>query len=165
MNLNKLKKNIILLGVVIALGTLYCSETEYQPDYEILEEDDDAYAKYEDGKIYIGSEDYIDSLKPNNGDILVIDQRSTSDPNMKVRSSFEIHDKNKRNTIIEVLQEYEKEHPSNWNRTTETMRLEWFIHNLCYENNYETERAQDVDLNNQDEEVYKSKILRKIFRI
>lgn len=162
--MDKLKKRIIYLGIIIVLGTAYCSEQKYDSEYQILE-DNAAYASYEDGLIYIGDEEYIDSITPKSGDILVIDQRDGDDPNMKIRASFEIDDKTKRNSIIEVLQEYEKEYPSRWDRTTESMRLEWLIHNICYENNYKTERVQDVDLNNKDEEFYKNKILRKIFRL
>ena len=39
------------------------------------------------------------------------------------------------------------------------MKNEWIIHNLSYLFNYNVERSKSVDLNNQDETTYNSKLL------
>lgn len=84
---------------------------------------------------------------------------------MFIRESYKITDKDKRNQILEVLCEYEKNNPSEWDRSIESMRLEWFIHNMGHELDYKKDHSDDVDLNNEDEEDYDDKVLRKLFRL
>ena len=74
-----------------------------------------------------------------------------------------IHDAEIRNEILEILQEYERQFPSDWDRTTESMRLEWLMHNLSYRFDYQPGRTESVDLNNNDEGKYDNKILQRIF--
>ena len=154
--MSKFKKFMITLGAVVIAGVFY---QETQPhyencSYEILEEEDGAFAKCSCGTIYIGV-------------ILVEDQRRSEDrdPNMKIYDSCFFDSAEDRNEVLEVLLEYEKRDPSSWDRSLESMQLEWLIHNLSYQVRYEEKRSADVDLNNEDEKYYDSFLLQKLFRV
>lgn len=151
---------IITLGMFI---WLYSRDHRYNTNYEIL--DNNAYAKYDDGYIYIGDMEYINSLNINDGDILIVDQRNMDDPNIKILDSYKITDKDIRNDIICVICDYNNEYPCGYYRTTESMRLEWFMHNMSYNLNYEVDRARDVDFQASEEDTYDNKVLRKLFRL
>ena len=164
--MEKLKRVIACLGVFIVLGSYYKSNYKYEASYEILDDSSDAYAKYCDGNIYIGDSLFLSRIECDRGDILILDNRyNLFNPDVKILASCEIKDKNIRNDIIEVLQIYESENPSPWNRTTESMRLEWLMHNLFYDFQFKTDSTFDVDLDNNDEVKYQNKILNKIFKI
>ena len=164
----KLKKACFVLGASFVLYTYIKCEHVYKPNYTITE-DEEYFAKYSKGKVYIGSIDYIESLKDkvNKDDILVIDTRNTcNDPNMQIISSYEINNKDTRNEILEILLIYEDLYPSKWDRTIESMRLEWFIHNLSHSFNYKKDHSDDVDLDNDDQEKYDNvKILNKLLHL
>lgn len=162
------QKKILFTGILLLVISSYHKDYEYHADYEILSEDSDslAYAKYRDGLIYIGDREFLSCIDCHEGDVLIEDQRyNLLNPNMKIYSSYEVLDKDSRNDILEVIQEYEEEYPSAWERTTDSMRLEWFLHNISYDVGYKRSRTTNVDLNNEDEEVYSLKILQKLFRI
>ena len=84
---------------------------------------------------------------------------------MCIHDSYKINDKDRRNDILEVLCLYENMYPSDWNRSLESMRLEWFMHNLGHDFNYKKDHSDHVDLNNEDEDDYDDKVLRKLFRL
>lgn len=161
--MNKLKRKIILISLILIIGERYYNnEYKYKNEYEILE-DNDAFARYNDGLIYIGSKWYLNSLDTEENDILVIDSRKDPVPNMVICDSYKIKDIKTRNEILEILDIYEKQNPSNWNRSMTSMRIEWFCHNMSYYLNHETERTKSVDLDNDDEEKYNpKKVLKKI---
>lgn len=166
MDLQKNKKKLALFGALLLLTTYHAVDYEYHPKYEIIDEYDGAYAKYSLGKMYIGDFQFLSSLSNlSENDILVLDQRGRKDPNMKVFNSRLIFDKNIRNEVLEVLCEYERCHPSDWDRSIESMRVEWLMHNLSYFFNYERNRTADVDLNNADEKYYDNIIYRKILKL
>jgi len=168
MNNKKIKKKLLAISTALVLLTAYSSiDHLYQPNYEIVEENPSGpFGCYSCGYIYIGSLTYLKSLTDiTENDILVLDQRYKADPNMKIFSSYRITDKDLRNEILEVLCRYEECYPSPWNRSIESMRLEWLMHNLSYYINNEPNRAGDVDLNNNEEEYYNNPVLRKIFKI
>ncbi len=161
--MKKLKQRLAFVGALLVLASFNHTH-QYDANYAILE-NDEAFASYSDGLIYIGSKQYIDTICPNEGDVFVIDSRYGVDPNLEVLESDIFADKDIRNEILEVLCEYEKRDPSPWNRTIESMRLEWLIHNISSFLGYEKTRSSAVDFNNADEAKYNSKILRKIFHI
>ena len=161
----KLRRKLVFIGIFLVLLVSYLKDHEYNDNYEILDMENGPYGKYEDGYIYIGDDDYLESINACEGDVLVEDLRDTDDPNMFIRDSYKITDKDKRNQILEVLCEYERCYPSDWDRSIESMRLEWFIHNLGHEINYKKDHSDDVDLNNEDEEDYDDKVLTKLFRL
>lgn len=167
MTKNKRQHRLIVLALLAGLTFFSTRERKYEPDYEIVAEDefDNPFARYSKGNIYIGSEEYINYIKPyvNEEDILIIDSSSISDdPNFTIIDSYLIEDKDLINEILEVIIAYAELHPSHWNRSIESMRNEYMIHNIFYNLNYERERTSSVDLNNEDEEKYNSKLLSKI---
>ena len=166
MNYKELKRKLAALGIAVAIGTTYCAvDTSYTPQYEILS-DSMAFAECPCGLVYIGDKEFLESIPRGDRVILIEDQRfSRDDPNMKIYNSCQIRDKNDRNDILEVIQEYERCNPSPWDRSIESMRLEWFMHNISYDCSYKQNRTEDVDLDNLDEEKYDNKILRKILKV
>ncbi len=164
----KLKKACFVLGFSFVLCSYLKHDYVYKPIYTIIE--DEAYfATYSLGKIYIGNRKYINHLKGpfSKNDVFVIDERTEGDnPNMQIISSFKIDNKDIRNEILEVLQIYENLNPSKWDRTIESMRLEWFVHNLSHSFNYKLDHSDDVDLDNEDQNKYQNvKILNKMLHL
>lgn len=164
----KRKSKIIITSITAAclLFIYYNYDYTYVPEYQIIECNSSKYykARYRSGNVYI-----VKNLKEivdvGDNDIIILDERNKNDPNMKIISSNKISDKNIRNDIIEILLEYEKEYPSNWNRTPESMRLEWLVHNVFYDLNYKRNHTDNVDLDNNDENKYQNTILNKILKI
>lgn len=164
----KVKKKIATLAVISGcLIGAYKYEHKYHPNISIVSQDEDNFvARYSNGYVYIGSNKYLNSLNIGTNDIKVCDERYSDDPNMKVLCSNEIKDKDIRNEIIEIICLYESYYPSDWNRSIETLRLEWFVHNFCYDINYKRDHTTHVDLDNDDQEIYdKYKILNKILKL
>lgn len=141
----------------------------YNPDYEINScyvkgAVDVPFASCQSGNIYIIPESQaqeIDNFNKENS-IFVIDERTCNDPNLQIYNSATITDENKMYEILTILQEYNELYPSNWNRTISSMLNEWEIHNICSSINYKPIHTDHVDLNNEDEEKYDSKVLTKI---
>lgn len=164
----KVKKKIATLAVISGcLVGAYKYEHKYTPKISIESNDENKFvARYSNGYVYIGSYEYLKSINASPNDIKIYDERNSSDPNMRVFSSNEIKDKDIRNEILEIICLYEKYYPSNWDRTIETLRLEWFVHNFCYDFNYKRDHTTNVDLDNDDQEIYeKYKILNKILKL
>ncbi len=169
MDKKKLKKQLLAISAALVLASTYYNiDYVYHPTYEIINENPAGpFACYSCGNVYIGTRTYLCSL-PNitEDDILVEDQRfDRQDPNMKIYSSYRISDKDIRNEILEILCRYEECYPSPWDRTIESMRLEWLMHNVSYFFNHEQNRTGDVDLNNNEEEYYDNKVLSKILKL
>ena len=154
------------ITLIIILSSLsfayYKDDYEYIPNYEILDEDNVAYGRYCDGLVYIGDEEFLNDLDDlNNGDILI----NENEESMRVLSSYEIEDKDKRNDILCILKDYEENNKSIHNRSLESMRLEWYIHNLLYDLHIKRSRTKDVDFENNEENIYNSKVLKKVLNI
>jgi len=164
---NQFKRKLATIGVFIALtaGYLGITEPHYDASYEILE-DDPAFAKCSCGTVYIGNKEFLQSIPDGEDVVLVEDLRNRrDDPNMKIYHSCRFSNRDDRNTILEILQCYEELDPSEWDRSIESMRLEWFMHNLFYNFRVEEIRTEDVDLDNNDEEKFQQKILQILFRL
>lgn len=161
--IKKYNKRLIFISVLILLLSSYLSKHKYKSKYEIL--DDKAFASYSNGLIYIGDKEFLESIEVNDGDVLILDERDLEDPNMSIYNSCDISDKDIRNEILEVICCYEEMYPSRWDRTIESMRLEWLCHNISYFFNYKVDHSSDVDLNNGDEGIYDNKVLSRILRI
>ena len=164
--MDKKKNKLLVLALSASLAATYLSyEHVYTPTYEVLTHDK-AYASYSKGKVYIGNAKFLEKLTGvSDDDILVLDERDDDDPNFKIYNSCRITNKDERNEILEILCQYEKDYPSNWNRTIESLRLEWFAHNFFYFFDYQTHRTTDVDLNNGDEKIYDNSLLRRILKL
>lgn len=155
---------IVLCASLLTLG-LFSIDHHYQPNIQILDSNE-AFASYSEGLVYIGDEDYIDSLDfVQDSDILVCDERLSKDPNIKIIDSYKLTDKDLCNEVLEILCEYEKENPTEWDRSMTSMRLEWFCHNFSYNASNEVTRTKDVDLNNDDEQKYFHPWVNKILKL
>ena len=123
------------------------------------------FARYSDGNVYIGNESFIKKLKNvSENDVLIVDGRKSSDSYVKILSSYKIMDLNICSEILEFISEYEKMHPSRWDRSINSMRVEWFMHNLLYYLNYERDRTKDVDFNNSEQEIYSKKLVKNLIK-
>lgn len=168
--MRKLKRRLATLSAFIVLASGYFATEPHYEDcqFEILEDDEDAFARCSAGTVYIGDKAFLSSIPEGEGIILIEDQRvpkTGHDPNMKIYDSCSIDSRVERNEILEILMEYERRYPTGWDRSIESMRLEWLMHNLSYQFSYQRDRTADVDLNNDDEEKYDSKVLQKLFRV
>lgn len=160
MNKNK-KRLLILSSCLILLTTSKMSKDNYVNDYLLNEEYTiDSmlpFAMYNNSKVYIGNEEYIKEIRNDSTkDIYIIDKRSEKDSNISIVNSYEIRNPIEMEKIINILLEYERKYPSNWNRTKKSMLNEWIAHNICYDFDYRRGSTEQVDLNNQDEEKYKT---------
>lgn len=151
--INHKVKYFLLVGASVICVSIAKEPYKYHPNYEILDESD-AYAKYAGGYVYIGDEDYLKGIKFKTGDVLVLDEREEKD-NIKIINSYKITDKEFRNDIINIILEYENEYPSNWDRSVETMRDEWTVHNILYGLHIKEDSTTDADFENYEEKVYK----------
>lgn len=162
----KLKKGLLLIGSSFIIVSTFHPDHKYTPKYEIVnDEESDAFATIGNRTVYIfSSKKELENHRDEVGvdDILVVDERSTIDPNMIIYDSYLICDKDTRNDVLSCLLEYESMYPSPWERTIESMRNEWIIHNISYYFHYRRFNARNVDLNNDDEMTYDSIILKKI---
>ena len=105
--------------------------------------------------IYIGTQKYINSMIDGNPqNIYIIDSRNGSNPDMAIYDSYKIKNIDDIITILEIILKYESDNPSNWERSIESMKNEWIIHNICYHLNIERDRTQKVDLDNDEEIKY-----------
>lgn len=156
----------MFLGIFLVLVTSYLKEHKYKPEYRIINSLEDSFcAEYPDGCIYVGDEDYLKDISTEDGDVLVEDRRDGENPDFCIYDSYKVNDKDSRNDILEVLCLYEEMYPSDWDRSLESMRLEWFMHNVSHYFDYKRDHSTDVDLDNEDEEKYDNKVLRKLFRL
>ncbi len=159
---------ITSLSLAALMFTYYNIDYKYTPKYEIVGYVDcvKPYATYSLGKVYIiKNEDLIDKITLSENDVIIIDQREDDNPNMRIMASCNITNKDARNEIIEIIQEYNRKYPSNWNRTNESLRLEWFVHNFLYDFDYKLDHTTDVDLDNKDEDYFNKPFFNHLIKI
>ncbi len=118
--------------------------------------------KKQSGNIYIGTKEYLDTLNDINDDgILILDERDGSNPNIKIYNSYKITSPKRMSEVIDVILDYEKKDPSQWNRTKKTLIWEWIAHNILRNLEYQTHRTTDVDFDNKDENTYSLRLIKK----
>ena len=113
--------------------------------------------EYSNGRIFFGPKDYIESIQESVGpyDVLIIDERDyKKNPNVKILDSYKIDDPMQMLEIIEFLDQYEKDNPTEWERSIISMIREWAFHNLLYSLQIKTSHTKDVDLDNIEENYY-----------
>lgn len=158
----RLKRRLaLLMAFFITLSAHMASEPK--TEYEILS-NCRPYATYSGGNIYIGKTrgDCPEDLCE--GDVFILDERTGRNPDMKICNSHLVNSAKHRKEILEVLCFYEECYPSEWDRSLDSMRLEWTIHNLSYIIGYDIRSSRDVDLDNADEEYYNNKLLVKLLK-
>jgi hypothetical protein len=155
------KRVLSFLLAMWMLGNL-SYEGKMSLNYEIVDTEE-CFAHYSKGNVYIGKEQDLSKLSnlPEN-DVLILDDRDSKDPDIKVLSSHLIEDPVSRAEILQIIAAYEEKYPSPWDRTIEAMDVEWCVHNFLYSLNYKQKRTSEVDFNNKDEEIYKNKLLKYI---
>lgn len=146
----------ILFIVILILGGMFLYKSKvYAPILNNYISKEDKEYTFE-GNIYIGNEEYLNNLKNvGENDILILDQRYLKNPNVRIYDSYKIDDFYIIDYVLNYLLEYEKNNPSNWDRTIKSMRNEWYLHNLAYKFNYDKKRTKHLDLDNNDEEKYR----------
>lgn len=160
---NNKKVKFILIAIATSFIILSCDNVAgYNSGYKILE-GEEAYGEYPLGRVYIGNEEYINSLTKEENNVYVLDERE-SKKNIKIFNSYKITNRNYQKDILNIIYDYETRYPSDWDRSVETMFTEWNAHNFCYNINYRRDHTTDVDFENSEEQFYQKKILKKIFK-
>ena len=158
----KLKRRLAFLT---AFFITLSAHVAYEPksEYTILE-NSPAYACYSGGNIYIGKTRSDCPPDLCDGDVFILDERTGKNPDMKICNSYLVTCPKQRKEILEVLCHYEECYPTDWDRSLDSMRLEWTIHNLSHLLGYDLKSSRDVDLDNADEEYYQNKVLVKLLK-
>lgn len=158
---------VFIFATFLVYGYLRTAH-EYNPHYQIVS-GESYYATYRNGKIFIGDNEYIQTIKNeiSSNDIIVIDGRNDDiNPYVKIVFPQLITDKEIREEIIEVIQIYEYYRPSKWKRTTSSMRLQWFDHNIKYFISHNLGKTVDVNFSNDKEKKYYNiRILNRVFKL
>ncbi len=161
-------KAIMFLYFTLGITIYIFSDHEYKNDnYIVYQNDEEPFGAYKNGNIYIGDHNYIEGIKDKikDGDVLIEQgYRTQNDPNYKIYSSYLIKDREDRNAILNVLKIYNAVTNFDFDRSLDSMRVEWSIHNLLYNFGIEKNRTRDVDLNNDDEKIYSNPVLKKIIK-
>ncbi len=161
--MNRNKKAFLLFYTYLVL--LFIPKSE-KPQYRINnnydKESSIPYASYSNEDVYISDTITINELCDEySNDVFIIDDRDIINPNIEICYSHSIDSLKEKKEIISILQEYEKEFPSNWNRTYDSMITEWIIHNICYKCGIKINSSISVDLDNNDENIYSFKLIKK----
>lgn len=154
---------VIYSLIIFKLNSRRNIKVNYNEEYDKYS--DGCFACINDKNIFI-VEDKDGAYDDNN--IYVIDSRYDNDPNMIVYNSYKIKSLDEIKEILKILKEYERQYPSEWERSILSMEYEWIVHNLAYYLNIYPDSSKDVDLNNADEGVlipkFEDKIKEKILR-
>ncbi len=127
------------------------SSVTVQPEAPSIE----PYGTYTNGNVYIVPETELGTVQSivNKKDVIIVDKRSSEDPNMQVQKSYRITSKTQKEEIAQIMLDYNIANPVDpeWIRTKSSIVTEWTLHNLAYYVGYKRERTADTDLNNADE--------------
>ncbi len=86
--------------------------------------------RYAKGNVYLVT-DPNEILTNFSNDVIVVDNRGPKpDDNVEIRHSFLITNQELKREILTLLYNYEQENPTGWNRTVDSMMIEWDIHNV-----------------------------------
>ncbi len=167
---DRIKKLIFLLTtyftilLTVKAGTNNTGKNELYPYNTTPTETICPYTTYGNRNIYIADEETIKRIIVESNDIYIIDERDEKDPNMCICNSHLIKSTQEIEDIIDILLQYEKENPSDWERTRDSLINEWIMHNLGFDFGIKRLRTRNVDLNNADEENYDDLILSRILK-
>ncbi len=162
MKTNNKKKIIILLGLYLAILLSPKIKSDDKKN-EIISDSKYSYINYNDKKVIIVSSEYFNYIyDKESNNIYIIDFRDRENSNFEIVESYKIRDKSEMEDIINMLVSYNQKEPSNWNRSFDSMINEWQVHNICYYLGYDIDSTEHVDLDNDDENKYKSKTLSRL---
>ncbi len=144
-----------LTGCDASNGKSYSGE---ETDVETTQPSIKAYSTYGDGT---GNVYFVDNVKAaielesniNNSDVVIIDNRTASDPNMQMRHSYKITNNKHQKEIAQIMLNYNDDNLVNpaWSRTLKSIVQEWDYHNYAYSFNVKRDRTAHTDFNNADE--------------
>lgn len=169
----EIKKNL-LRRRAIAMALMYMSlnyccqinasiERDRNYSYELSSAESESFASYGKYNLYFGSEKDLNCYMDNPCNICIVDGRFGKNPNFRICDSFRITNDEDMFNILAVLLEYEKENPSDWNRTIEGLQIEWVAHNMSYEYGLLRDRSGSVDLDSRDAILYEDKLIKLVF--
>lgn len=96
-----------------------------------------------------------DNYKINDNEILIIDDRKNLN-NIQIVNSYKIKDKDLQIKIIDTILKYNKKYPNNnWIRTSNSMYMEWQLHNFIYNIGLFKKHTISVDFGSKEEFFYK----------
>lgn len=150
--LNK-KALFITSSFILITSALY--HVKKEGEVKIVTETDEYFiGEYPNGLIIFGDEKFLENYSDEEYIIKILDDRNSTDPNIKIYNSYKVINPVLRKNIIESLLEHEGKTNTLWDRSQISMENEWFIHNMSYYANYRIDHSTDVDLNNEDEYKY-----------
>lgn len=165
---NLLKKRALVLALMY-MSLSWCSqinasiERDRTYSYELSDTESESFATYGKYKLYFGSEEDLNYYMDNPYNICIVDGRFGDNPNFRICDSFRITNDEDMFNILAVLLEYEKENPSDWNRTIEGLQIEWVAHNMSYEYGLLRDRSGSVDLDSKDAILYEDNLIKLVF--
>lgn len=152
---NKQKKAILLLYTYIIMllspKVNAARKIIYNKEYNITH--DSLYASFNEKNVYIGKTEN-NNHNASSKNIYIYDNRNKDNPNMTIYNSYKITNIVDMLKLLQILTAYESEYPSEWNRSINSMLIEWIVHNICYYLEFEQNRTKEVDLDNAEEIKY-----------
>ena len=107
------------------------------------------------GYVYIVKKNLLDEIMEDKEDnvVVILDNRTASDPNMQIQSSYRITKTKQQKEIAQLMLDYNTSNPVEpaWSRTLGSLVEEWELHNFAYSWKIKRERTADCDFNNADE--------------
>ena len=106
------------------------------------------------GYVYVVTQDQLHIMEDREENALVIvDQRSSSDPNMKMLGSYRIRNSIQQKEIAQLMIDYNLANPVNpeWSRSLDSLVEEWKLHNFAYMFFINRGSTADCDFNNAAE--------------
>lgn len=87
------------------------------------------------------------------GEIAVYDDRFTENPSFRIFDSYQIRKNSVKREVLSAMIAYNEAYPSEpkWQRTENSLVLEWMEHNFAYRVGFLRSRASNVDLDNRAE--------------
>ena len=154
MKKSNLKRIIILLiSQILLLSSLSCQTKRNKSQY-LGNKDTVSMYSYDSGKVLIVNPDNIDNALgiKDKGDLVVMDYRDTENPDMKIMSSINVDSIKEMRQVIDALLDYNDavESKQPWNRSKDSMTIEWKLHNILYELGLFDSHTIDVDFNNNE---------------
>ena len=87
------------------------------------------------------------------GEIAVMDDRYSENPSFRIYDSYRIRKNKLKREVLFAMIAYNEAFPSEprWQRTANSLVLEWMEHNFAYRVGFLRSRASNVDLDNHAE--------------
>ncbi len=158
MNKKSILKSIIaLLMIQVSIASTSCvgEENNSKSDVCYSSTCEEGYTTYyySDGIVRISE---INTPSQENT-VNVLDLRDYGNPGMKVIDSYKIRDIDAMKEIIEIMLDYNNKNyitPS-WNRSEDSMVIEWILHNMFYDLGILVDHSGDTDFNNNELKIFK----------